>query len=37
VGYSLDSNKVSAEAEESPMLEAIIWEQLMKVQETKKA
>jgi hypothetical protein len=31
------SNKVSAEAEESPLLEAITKEQLVKTQQTEKA
>jgi hypothetical protein len=30
VGYSLDNNEVSMQAEESPILEAVIWERLMK-------
>jgi hypothetical protein len=29
VGYSTDSNDVSTEAEESPLLEAVAWERLM--------
>jgi hypothetical protein len=34
VGYSPDSNEVSAEAEESPLLEAVTWERLVKKQKT---
>jgi hypothetical protein len=34
VGYSLDGNKVSVEAEGSPLLEAVTREQLVKTQST---
>jgi hypothetical protein len=36
VGYSQDNNKVSAEAEEFPSLEAVISERLVKTEQTEK-
>jgi hypothetical protein len=36
VGYSPDSNEVRAEAEESPLLEAVNRERLVKTQQTEK-
>jgi hypothetical protein len=36
VGYSLDTNEVSAEAEEPPPLEAVTRERLVKTQKTEK-
>jgi hypothetical protein len=36
VGYSPDSNEVSAEAEESPLLEAVTRDRLVKTQQTEK-
>jgi hypothetical protein len=37
VGYLPDSNEVSAESEESPLLEAVTKERLVKSQQTEKA
>jgi hypothetical protein len=36
VGYSLDSNKVNAEVEESPLIEAVTRKRLVKTQQTEK-
>jgi hypothetical protein len=36
VGYSLDSNEVSAEVEEYPVLEAITREQMVKIKQAEK-
>jgi hypothetical protein len=36
VGYSPDINEVSAEAEDSPLLEAVTRERLAKTQQTEK-
>jgi hypothetical protein len=36
VEYSPDNNEVSAEAEETPLLEAVIRERLVKTQQTEK-
>jgi hypothetical protein len=36
VGYSLDSKEVSAEAGDSPLLETVTRERLVKTQKTKK-
>jgi hypothetical protein len=36
VGYSPNSNEVNAEAEEFPLLEAVIRERLVKTEQTEK-
>jgi hypothetical protein len=36
VGYSPDSDEVGAEVEESPLLEAVTSERLVKAQQTEK-